>query len=87
MTAIDPYYPSGASGPARHMFAITPDDVAEFEYLSTGIYVGGSGDVVVIDPDSGAAVTFFAVPAGTILPIRVARVMTATTATNLTGMA
>lgn len=81
-------------GPSSKPVAITKGDGTD---LSTsgirGIYVGGTGDVVVIGLNdttsggNGTAVTFSAVPAGTILPVVPKRVMDATTATNLVGLA
>lgn len=54
--------------------------------ISTGIWVGGAGDVaVVFAGGSGTAVVLSAVPAGTLLPVRAVRVAsTGTTATLMT---
>jgi len=49
------------------------------------VYVGGTGDLVVTTP-AGTVLTFSAVPAGSIIPIRCNRVMAATTATLMVGM-
>lgn len=49
------------------------------------VYVGGSGDLVVTTP-LGTVLTFSAVPAGSIIPIRCNRVMAATTATLMIGL-
>lgn len=51
-----------------------------------GLYVGGAGDVVVTPAGGGADVTFAAVPAGTILPIQVLLVKTASTASNIVAL-
>lgn len=64
--------------------AITPSDTVDQAY--SAIYVGGAGDVVVTMEAGGTVVTFKAPPVGTILPIRVKRVMAATTATLLIGL-
>lgn len=71
----------------REPFAITPSDTVNFSRETHGgIYVGGTGDVVAVLYD-GSTVTFTAVPAGTILPVRAIRVnATGTTATNLVGL-
>lgn len=53
---------------------------------SRGLYIGGAGDLVVKSDSGAAAVTFKAVPAGTILPIRVNFVMAATTATDIVSL-
>jgi hypothetical protein len=64
--------------------AVTPSDTAEQRF--SGLYIGGAGDVA-IKGVSGAAVTFKAVPVGTILPITTAAVMsTNTTATLILGL-
>ena len=74
------------SDPAEQAGAITPHDSTLLPRLTRAIYVGGNGDVTVLFP-GGAVVTFTAVPIGTILPIRVARVnATATTATAMVAL-
>lgn len=67
---------------ARKAVAVTKSDTAD-QGLSgcRGLYIGGAGDVTVILKDDTAAVTFSAVPVGTILPLQVKRLMNATTAT------
>lgn len=70
----------------EQFFAITPSDTVNFSFTVRGIYVGGAGAVVAVN-EAGTAVTFAAVPVGTILPIRATRVnATSTTATNLVGL-
>jgi hypothetical protein len=50
------------------------------------LYIGGAGNVKVTT-ENGDAVTFTAVPVGTVLPIRVSLVWaTGTTATNIVGL-
>lgn len=88
---VDEAIYSGAEGwtsPARKAFSITPHDTNLLSNLTRGIYVGGSGDIVLVMADDGdTSVTFFGAVAGTLLPIRVARVLaTGTTATNLVGV-
>lgn len=76
---------AGDSGAAH--FAITPSDTVNFAFPVRGVYVGGTGDVVVVDRN-GTAVTYKAVPTGQVLPIMASRVnATGTTATYLVGMA
>ena len=90
MPANDAYSSAsaGPSGPAKNIFAVAPNDGADLPFVTTGLYVGGAGDVSVLDITSKKAVLFKAVPAGSILPIRVARVRaTGTTATNIVGLA
>jgi len=69
-------------GLASDAVAVTPSDTSLNAFH--GLYIGATGDVTV-KGSSGVAVTFTAVPAGSIIPI-VCRVMaTGTTATNITG--
>lgn len=64
--------------------AITPSDTVDQFYAA--IYVGGAGNVAVT-MESGDTVTFTAPPVGTLLTIRVKRVLsTGTTATSLIGL-
>jgi hypothetical protein len=86
----DPYstYAAGPAGPAEHVFNITPSDIADLPFVTTGIYIGVGGSLAVIDRNSGVVANFSGLSAGTILPIRVARVMsTGTSAASLVGMA
>lgn len=69
------------TGSAFQAAAITPSDSTELVKMTKGLYVGGSGDVKVLLAGDTVPVTFSSVTAGTILPIRVARVYaTGTTA-------
>lgn len=75
-------------GPAGAYFAVTPNDSTLLPFVTTGLFVGGAGDVSVVDPVTASPVVFKAVPAGSILPIRTARVLaTGTTATFIVGLA
>jgi len=83
-----------AWAPSQDCEAITPSDQdtegTNFRKQSRGIYVGGAGDVVVVQAtpkDGEKTVLFSAVPAGTILPVVAKRVnSTNTTATNLVAL-
>lgn len=69
---------------AADAVAVTKSDTTPVAFV--GLYIGGTGDVAVKGLHSPVAVTFVAVPAGTILPINVTRVMSAgTTATSIVG--
>ena len=60
---------------------MTPHDSTDFASAARGIYVGGTGDVVVVNFDDTTA-TFKAVPVGTVIPGLFRRVnSTSTTAT------
>jgi hypothetical protein len=81
----DPYAGSG-NEPAREMFTVAPSDAVALTKIPRGIYVGGTGDVVVKD-HLGTSVTFKAVPVGTVLPICPTFIMaTGTTATLMVGL-
>jgi hypothetical protein len=69
---------------AHDAAAVSKSDTTEVDFV--GLYVGGTGDVVIATPRAPTTpVTFSGVPAGTILPVRVAKVMNATSATNIVG--
>lgn len=74
------------SGPATRQVAITPNDSTDLAYPVRGLYVGGTGNVVCIST-GGDTATYAGVPAGTIIPVAVSRVLaTGTTATSIVGM-
>lgn len=74
------------SDPATQFFAITKSDSTDLTGVRA-IYVGGAGDVAVMGEYDTVATTLTAVPAGTIIPGRLKRVMsTNTTATGIVGM-
>lgn len=68
--------------PATTATAVTPSDSTAL--TSRAVWVGGVGDLSVrLSGATSTTVVFTAVPAGTLLPISVVRVMAATTATNI----
>lgn len=72
--------------PGDKVAAVTASDDTNLTG-TRGLYIGGGGDVAVrCINSSGTTVTFVGVPAGTILPIRVTRVMAATTATSIVAI-
>lgn len=84
MPATD-LFPTGDPGntvPAENAAAVTPHDSNDLTYVTRGLYVGGAGNVEVIMHGT-QQVVFSAVPAGTILPIRVSRVTAANTTATL----
>jgi len=86
MANRDPFDKHGVnlSDPASHAVAVTKSDTT-YLIASRALYVGGTGDVAVLTL-GGETVTFVGVPTGTILPIRVLRVLAATTATNIVSL-
>lgn len=78
---------AGLDAPAWNAAAITPHDSTNIAGAPTRmVYVGGAGSVTALMA-GGAVVTFTAVPAGTVLPIRVDRInSTGTTATALVAL-
>ena len=62
------------TAPARSAAAVTPADAVSLAQISRAIYVGTGGDLSVEMADGDQAV-FVGVPSGTLLPMRVARVL------------
>lgn len=72
--------------PAHKVSAVTPSNTVDFAYIARGLYIGVAGDVTLVDI-TGGAITFTAVPAGTLLPVLCSRVnSTGTTATNMVAL-
>lgn len=79
-------YPTTPTSPARSAVIVTPNDAGTLTQISRAVYVGVSGDLAVTMAD-GSQVTFEAVPAGSLLPIRVQTVRaTGTTAGALLAL-
>lgn len=75
----------GYDEPAVKVAAVTASDSTDLTGVR-GLHIGGAGDVAVrMIGDPSTTVTIASVAAGTILPIRVTRVMAATTATDITA--
>lgn len=73
-------------GPAWNAAAVTAANADLARIPTTGIWVGGAGNLTV-QMAGGGTVTFTGVPAGTLLPIRVDRVnSTGTTATAIVAL-
>lgn len=72
---------------ARTGQVIAPDDDADLAVPCAGLYVGGAGDLVVVLVDDETETDFPDVPAGSILPFAVKKVLeTGTTATGIRGL-
>lgn len=77
---------AGMTDPAFGAFAVTKSDSTTLAGVRA-LYVGGAGDVAVMPLGSTVAVTLVGVPAGSVLPIRVTKVMsTNTTATSIVAL-
>lgn len=65
-------------------FAITKSDTTVISAF--GFYVGGTGDVAVMPFGGSTAVTFKAIPVGTIIPLAISKVLeTGTSASLIVG--
>lgn len=74
-----------SSGPLQQTFAITASDATKYAPPLRGIFVGGAGNVTIIN-EEGNSVLFTAPAVGTVLPVIASKVMaTGTTATALVG--
>lgn len=74
--------------PAFRYYAVTPHDSTDLaEGPCRALYIGGAGNIVLVRPQDGVAVTFSGVLAGTFLPCYALRVnSTNTTATNIVAL-
>lgn len=64
--------------------AVTKSDTTQVFFRA--LYIGGTG-AVAVTMEGGGDVTFAAVPAGAVLPIRVTKVLsTGTAATSIVGL-
>lgn len=77
---------AGLSSPAGNAAAVTPNDSADLSVAGRALWVGGTGNVALVTV-GGNTVTLANVPAGTMLPVRTARVLaTGTTATSIVAL-
>ena len=77
---------SSLTAPARDGFAITPNDATDLPDVTRALYVGGPGHLV-LTLQAGATLTLSNVPSGSLLPLRVKRILaTGTTATAIVGL-
>lgn len=75
------------TAPADNLAAVTPNDSTDLAYVTRAVYVGGAGNMVVTPAGGGSNVTLVGIPAGSILPIRVSRILsTSTTATSIVAL-
>lgn len=80
------YAGASPAGPMTGGFAVTKSDVTIFAQPTRAVWVGGVGDLAVTYLD-GTTDILQAVPAGTMLNIRVTQVLsTGTSATKISGL-
>jgi hypothetical protein len=75
--------PSDALFPAAEAAALVESDTTLISPPCRSVYVATTGDVVVDMQRTGTSITYAAVPAGTVLPIRIKRFKVASTATGV----
>lgn len=81
-TADSPWVPRTAGDPCEYAAAVTPNDGADLANPGY-LYVGGAGNIAVVTT-GGSAVTITGAAAGTVIPLKIARVKsTGTTATSI----
>ncbi len=86
MVAFNRSYKQDVTAPAGAGAAVTPNDSTDLTFVSRGLWIGTTGDITVT-MEEGGDLTFSAVPDGTLLPLRVSRVLaTGTSATNIVAI-
>lgn len=84
-----PGAPRQLTYPAAGAVAVSPNDTTNLTFTTRGVYVGTTGNLTVIMQGDASLtpVTFASVQAGSLLPLRVIRVMTTnTTASNIVAV-
>jgi len=77
---------AGVTWPLDEGEAVTPSNSVNFAQPGRALWVGGAGDVAVLTT-KGSTLVFSGVPAGTLIPVRAARVnSTSTTATLILNL-
>jgi hypothetical protein len=72
--------------PAENGFAVTPNDSTDLTATTRALFVGGAGNLR-ITTSGGDTFTMTGVLAGSLIPVRVVRVLsTGTTATNIAAL-
>ena len=80
------YRTADATVSAHSALAVTPSDSTVLP-TTRGLWVGVAGNVAVVMSDDQNSITFVGVPAGSILPIQVTKVLaTGTTATDIIAL-
>lgn len=79
-------YSRSLVSPPESAAPITPGDASDISHVTRALYVGQGGDLRVAML-GGETVTFANVPPGTLMPLRVTRVLaTGTTASAILGL-
>lgn len=79
-------YSSALDSPARDGAALSGNDTADLTYMPRALYIGIGGDLRV-EMAGGQVLTFANVPGGTILPLRISKLLqTGTTARQILGV-
>lgn len=74
------------TGPSGKFYSVTPNDLIDLPFVPRGIYVGGFGDVVMVDSEGNEA-TFVSLAIGVPHPLRPVRIKaTGTTATGIVAL-
>lgn len=72
--------------PGHRAAAVTPNDSTDLTNAARALWVGGAGNLAVVTT-GGDTVTLTAATAGSVVPVRVARVLsTGTTATAIVAL-
>ncbi len=79
---------TGGDAPALTAVAITPSDSTQLLPYPRALWIGGDGDLTVImeGDNSNTPIAFVGVFGGTWMPLRVKKVMAATTASDIVGV-
>lgn len=79
-------FPTNLTAPGRDAAPVSPDDLSDLPVLPRALYVG-QGGTIAARMAGGQDVVFQGVQGGTILPVRVRRVLaTGTTATSILAL-
>lgn len=65
--------------------SVTPSDSTDIG-VTRALWVGGAGDLAVQFVDTATTITLTGVPAGTLMPLQVSKVMAATTASAIVAL-
>lgn len=79
-------YTRSLVSPAENAAEISPNDASDILNVTRAIYVGQGGDMQVVML-GGTTATFTNIPSGTLIPLRVTRIMsTGTSAAAILGL-